>query len=407
MIELNKIYQGDVLDELKKFPDNFVDLIVTSPPYWNLRNYGNIYSIFGGDSTCKHEWEKYIRASNTWGTPNKNIKSATVGATQVQAQWTHEQEQAFCRKCGAWYGQLGREPTPQQYIDNLMLVMNECKRILKPTGSFWINISDSYGGINLKNQYQKSLVGIPERLVIFMTDSGWLRRNTIIWYKPNAMPSPHKDRFTVDFEYFYFFSKSKKYFFEQQFEPYLTPMNRWGGEILKANGGSSWDEGAGQNTYRTRNMRPNPAGRTKRSVWKINTKRYKGAHFATFPEELIKIPILSCCPQFICNKCNKPRQKMYDKIKLGERDDTTRTHTTKDHRLGNSPVPEKGWQTLKYENGYTDCGCNVGFNSGIVLDPFCGSGTALKVAKEYKLNWIGIENNPEYVKLAVERINVF
>jgi len=153
------------------------------------------------------------------------------------------------------------------------------------------------------------------------------------------MPSSAKDRFTVDFEKIFFFVKNKKYWFNQQFEPYTEPMNRWGGEKLVASGESSWDNGTGQTTYRDRDMRPNPEGRNKRAVWSVNTKPYSGAHFATFPEKLIEPMVLAGCPE-----------------------------------------------------------------GGVVLDPFFGSGTTGVVAIRNRRNYIGIELNPEYIKLANDRI---
>lgn len=248
---------GDALEVLRSIQSESVQCCITSPPYWGLRDYQN---------------------SN----------------------------------------QLGLEATYQEYIDKLVKVFDEFRRVLRSDGTCWVNIGDSYGGSKSGNkednksaQYgtgktvigkhrpssdilSKSLIGIPERFVVAMTDAGWIRRNTIIWHKPNCIPASVKDRFTVDFEYFYFFAKGKKYLFNQQFDEYTTPMNRWGGDKLKAAGTSIWDDGVGQKTYRNRNMRPNPNGRNKRSVWNISTKPFKGAHFAVYPPELIRTPILSC-----------------------------------------------------------------------------------------------------------------
>jgi len=209
-VEVNKIYQGNALDVQRRFPDKSVDMGITSPPYWGLRDYG-----------------------------------------------TGE-------------GQLGLEPTPELYIQHLCDIFDETWRVLKDSGSLWVNIADSYGGSgnaqghtkDTKNLgyktsdmgatrghtigfMPKSLVGIPERFVLEMANRGWIRRNTIIWHKPNVMPTSAKDRFTADFEYIYFFTKKKKYYFEQQFEPYTEPLNRWGGTELKKNGESEWDNNTG------------------------------------------------------------------------------------------------------------------------------------------------------------------
>ena len=248
---------GDALETLQSLPTASVNLVVTSPPYWALRTY-------------------------------------------------HVE------------GQLGQEPTVKEYVDKLTSVFGEVKRVLRDDGVCFVNLGDTYGGTGDKGSFTdpkyregrngqaeainksataKSLCQIPNRFAIAMTDNGWLLRNKIIWHKPNQMPSSAKDRFTVDYEEVFMFTKQKKYFFQQQLEPYTAPMNRWGGEKLKANGESSWDEGTEQTTYRDREMRPNAEGRNKRCVWSINTKPYSAAHFATYPEALVEPMIKAGCPK--------------------------------------------------------------------------------------------------------------
>ena len=184
---VNNILQGNSLDVLKTLPDESVDMCITSPPYWGLRDYGV-------------------------------------------------------------YGQLGLESTFQEYITKLCQIFDEVKRALKPEGSCWVNLGDTYasgGGASRHKGYtdpkypngrngsfdepatnpqigatDKCLCQIPSRFAIAMTDRGWILRNEIIWYKPNCMPSSVDDRFTVDFEKIFFFVKNKKYYFEQQFEPH-------------------------------------------------------------------------------------------------------------------------------------------------------------------------------------------
>src|SRR6476469_2031108 len=173
MLPVNKIIQGSALDQLKTLPDNSIDCCITSPPYWNLRDY------------------------------------------KVEDQ-------------------LGREKDFHIYIQRLIEIFYHVKRVIKDTGSIFVNIGDSYNE-------NKSLVGIPERFALAMTDQlGLIRRNTIIWHKPNPMPSSIKDRFTIDFEYLYFFTKSKNYHFETQYEQHKeydqTKLNNarkmgWNGEL--------------------------------------------------------------------------------------------------------------------------------------------------------------------------------
>lgn len=309
LIELNKIYQGDALDILKIFPDAYVDCIVTSPPYWGLRDYGHAE-------------------------------------------------------------QIGLEETPEKYVDDLVAIFSEVKRVLKDNGTIWLNLGDTYyskGGASRHKGYSdpkypngrngefeepqtrpheflkaKDLVGIPWRVAFALQQKlGLYLRQCIIWHKPNAMPSSVTDRPSTDYEFIFLFTKSERYYYGAVAikEPYTTPMNRWGGEELKANGESTWDKGTGQVTYRKRNMRPDPNGRNCRAVWSFNTQPYPDAHFAVFPEELPERCIKAGCPE-----------------------------------------------------------------QGIVLDIFMGSGTTGLVAKKLNRHYIGIELNPEYIKLAEKRL---
>lgn len=304
---LNIIKNENCLSGLKNIPDGVIDCCITSPPYWGLRDYG------------------------------------------------HDE-------------QLGSEKHYQTFIDSLCSIFDEVKRVLKPEGTCFVNLGDSYssdtkggGGThypdgtpykqttNKGSRYgttkfdsdlpNKCLCLIPERFAIEMIDKGWILRNQIIWHKPNQMPSSATDRFTVDFEKIFFFVKQQKYYFEQQLEPYTKPMDRWGGDELDANGESTWDEGTGQTTYRKRNMRPNPEGKNMRTVWSVNTSGTSDAHFATYPEKLVKRMIEAGCPK-----------------------------------------------------------------DGIVLDPFMGAGTTALVAKKLGRNYTGFELNPEYLKIAENRL---
>src|SRR3990167_10591238 len=193
---VNTIICGDALEVLKTLPDECIDCVITSSPYYGLRDYG------------------------------------------VE-------------------GQIGLEPTLNEYLDKILSITAELKRVLKKTGTMWWNHGDSYGtshspgslGKYDKNpdrfaQLDNSEKGRspgPEKCLLLQNfrlaqrmidEQQWILRNVLIWHKPNVMPSSVKDRFTVDFEPIFFFSKSKKYWFEQQFEPYQGPLNRWGGDYF-------------------------------------------------------------------------------------------------------------------------------------------------------------------------------
>jgi DNA modification methylase len=195
-LPINKLVLGHAIDVLKTFPDDSVDCFVTSPPYWNLRAYQTDPIVWADNKNCEHVWgAKIITGQQTPQTKWKSAKDAFS-----------PNESSFCTKCGAWRGELGAEPTPDLFINHLCDVFDQVKRVLKPTGTAWINIADSYGGSGgaggdynegglregqpkfKGNNYQpKSLVGIPERMVLEMQARGWIRRNTIIWHKPNCL----------------------------------------------------------------------------------------------------------------------------------------------------------------------------------------------------------------------------
>jgi site-specific DNA-methyltransferase (cytosine-N4-specific) len=278
---------GHALDVLRSMPSESVDCCVTSPPYWGLRDYKTKPIIWDAVEGCEHEWGEYERPGQSGGTVSEKVH--THGTDNFQA--FGPSSQAFCFKCGAWRGQLGLEPTPQLYIQHLVSIFDEVKRVLKKTGTCWVNIGDTYGGTT---QFAKSLVQIPSRFAIAMTDAGWILRNEIVWHKPNCMPSSVKDRFTVDFEKLFFFVKSKRYYFEQQFEP----MSEASVSRYKYKFGGTKNEAIKETDNPTYvvGMRSPTDGRNKRTVWTITTKAYKGAHFAVFPPELVETPIKAGCP---------------------------------------------------------------------------------------------------------------
>lgn len=237
-------------------------------------------------------------------------------------------------------------------------------------------------------------------------EQGWRLRNTIIWHKPNCMPSSATDRFTVDFEPVLFFTKSKHYYFETQFENFESnDYDRARMAKARTEYGGKWaQESGGAIKTQRAFVAGNKLGRTKRCVWKVNTKPFSEAHFATFPEDLIMPMIKAGCPEFICKKCGKAREKIIEvsykiraiRSKSEKQFDTKKT-------LARPNMPFMGNKIVK-EMGQTDCGCNAGWEGGVCLDPFMGAGTTAVVAKKLGRNFVGVELNKKYIKMANDRI---
>ena len=245
------------------------------------------------------------------------------------------------------------------------------------------------------------------RLILKMIDEqGWILRNIIIWHKPNHMPSSAKDRFSNSYEPVFMLVKRRKYWSDLDAvrEPYTGPLNRWGGEKLKAKGQSGWDKGTGQQTYRDRDMRPNKLGKHPGDIWRVPTHPFPGAHFATFPPKLVEPMIKFGCPQWICKKCGKARERITEiAYKIKSKSISRSIKEGKEKEVGLVARNFTG-NALHYTLGWTNCGCNAGWRSGVVLDPFMGAGTTAVVANKLKRDWVGMELNEEYIKIAKERI---
>jgi len=248
------IYCGHVLPILQSLPDEFIQMCMTSPPYWGLRNYAGGADIIWGDDHCEHEWGDNIPSQDksNWETflhkyDSPGSHGGTVGHALKPSIINADGHSNFCLKCGAWRGQLGLEPTPELYVEHLMMIFREVKRVLRKDGSLYLNIGDTYvsgkgscfnpgggpkswqswndrkenypTGRNAPNRMCKTIppkcmACIPERVLFAMLEDGWILRNKIIWHKRNHMPGSQKDRFTQSWEYLYFFAKSRKYYFD-------------------------------------------------------------------------------------------------------------------------------------------------------------------------------------------------
>lgn len=241
---LGTIYNGDALKVLKALPDEITQMCMTSPPYWGLRNYAGGANIVWGDNHCEHEWGAGILRVDRGVAKGK---TALVGNQLREISGVSTPQGNFCLKCNVWRGQLGLEPTPELYVEHLMLIFREIKRVLRKDGSFYLNIGDTYvsgkgscfnpgGGDHSWQSWRdrrtnyptgrdapnrmcktippKCMACIPERVLFAILEDGWILRNKIIWHKRNYMPGSQKDRFTQSWEYLYFFTKARRYYFD-------------------------------------------------------------------------------------------------------------------------------------------------------------------------------------------------
>lgn len=320
----NVILVGDVREKLREIPDDYVQTVVTSPPYWGLRDYGTS-------------------------------------------------------------GQIGLEATPEAYVESMVAVMREVRRVLRRDGTVWLNLGDSYTsigrggrkespGVGAKQelapvardvvwaprdegdplahfkwalpggQKPKDLVGIPWRVAFALQADGWWLRSDVIWSKPNPMPESVTDRPTKSHEYLFLLAKSATYYYDADAirEPAQYGRRVWSdveANLAAVTNGAERRATHGVRATATVKGADPSAGRNKRTVWEIATQPYAEAHFATFPEELVKPCIQAGCPE-----------------------------------------------------------------GGIVLDPFLGSGTTALVALRAGRDFIGVELNPDYVAMAESRI---
>ncbi len=415
--------------------DESVDCTTTSPPYWGLRDYGDdVAEIWGGDPACDHRWDFQQVKHDNLRFRGKNSDVRNEQKLGVHSGSNTKSD--FCVKCGAWHGQLGLEPTFQLYLDHVVAVCVEIKRVLKGTGSFWLNMGDTYltgkgscknpgggskswkswndkkavfpRGRSAPNRMSKELppkclASIPWRLALRLIDEqGWILRNAIIWNKPNAMPSSVKDRCSNGYEFLFHLVKEKKYYYDlDAIREAHAPKSftAVGCKYKPQKGTDNLGKIKGYNFAESMDVHTlNPAGKNPGDVWTIPTQPRPEAHFATFPDKLCVKPILSTCPQEICKKCGKARVRI-SKVK------SNYTKRESAYQPNNEPtkVDSTGWKPPNSKTiGWTDCGCNAGFEPGIVLDPFAGRGTTLIMAKKLGRHYVGYELKKKYYKKLIE-----
>lgn len=342
-----RIIQGHSLVRLRELPSESVHCIVCSPPYYGKRDYKTEPQIWGGDALHSHIWEEHIQPAANGILHVDGMSGETLSG---QSATRRPKRSGFC-SCGAWKGELGLEPTPALFVEHLVEIFQEARRVLKKTGVLWCNLGDSYAGswgaqggpTNLgvptadvhqgkspqrnPNGYglkRKDLIGIPWRVAFALQDDGWFLRSDVIWQKPNQMPSSVKDRPTTDHEYVFLLSKSRKYWYDADAiaEPLaeatlpraargntgthapgqiahmgicgartttaMESKNERSGQRTKVDLNKNWDAKEAAGLIETRN---------KRTVWTIPTQSYPEDHFAAYPEELARTCILAGCPE--------------------------------------------------------------------------------------------------------------
>jgi len=518
---LNKIHCGNAFELLKQLPAESIDMAITSPPYWGLRKYNTVASY---GSTDKKRVEMYLQQQYIWFKqhyPQYDYSISDICFSKLTKEYFGSVKADFKTEFD-----FGTEKHPQSYINHVVLFCQLLKRVLKPTGSLWINLGDTYFGSSRWSKRQprrrkeiilfeqvpetkkeaseeiennawlqpKQKLLIPERIAIALQNEGFCLRSDIIWYKPNHSPSSVKDRLMSSWEHVYFFVKQKRYFFDMDAirQPHIWASRdkrslkrrvpiRSGKSVTvdapysslavgyhplgKVSEDVSYDNSLarrkskfllskektaspaaralrtlseGKLTTQTKQqfldvgaylkqkrkkqkisieelaeltgmrestlahyfrtdfsgqalpdkqtweaLKPilnlgnyedfiteeirsalpqiHPLGRAPEDFWSICTQPFRGVHFSVFPGKLCEVPIKATCPEWICDRCGKIKAKI-------------------------------------------DCGCNAGWHTGVVLDPFCGSGTTCVVARKLLRNFIGFELNPSYAKMARQRV---
>lgn len=350
----NHIILGDALTRLRALPDAEVDAVITSPPYFRLRDY------------------------------------------QVD-------------------GQLGLEDHVNQWVVDILAITQELGRVLVPTGTLWLNVGDSYATHPREGAPAKSLLGGPERLLLGLIEQGWRVRNKIVWAKTNPMPTSVTDRLATTYEVIYLLSKQRDYFFDldairEEHTSERRGVGRRPGRQAAAARQSARGTTRGGPSSRPRqpsrgsqgpatrprpsHLGPNadgdsglirmkregiaghPLGKNPGDVWRFPSSAFRGAHFATYPEVLVERMVRAGVPEQRCTACLAPYRRPV-------------------RRLGRTAVR----LALR-----PDCDCAATSEPGLVLDPFMGAGTTAVVAEREGRDWLGIELNPDFIQLANERI---
>jgi site-specific DNA-methyltransferase (adenine-specific) len=317
-----QVLVGDAFVHLRELPPGSIDTVVTSPPYFLLRNYGTA-------------------------------------------------------------GQLGLEAHVDEWASRLRDLARLVARVLVPTGTFWLNLGDTYATHISQGAPRKGLLLAPERVALVLSEDGWLVRNKIVWAKANHLPTSARDRLACSYEVIYLFVRQPRYFFNLDGirEPHRSrpPNRKPAGQ--RPRGREPWrgpnsDAVGGLPLMKARGMVGHPLGRNPGDVWRMSVSNYRGGHHATFPEQLARRMVQAGCPEARCVRCRAAWQRPV-------------------RRLGQVAV--RGALT-------PGCTCGAAREPGMVLDPFIGAGTTAVVAEALDRDWLGIELNPIFAALTRQRV---
>ena len=378
---VNDIHQGDAAETLAEMPDSSVHMAMCSPPYYGLRDY-------------------------------------------------------------SVDGQVGLEEFLDQYISELLNVASELRRVLRPDGSWWLNLGDSFAGswgaqskddeanhrdrdaypvknpARAGNLRRKSKMLVPHRVAIALEDAGWIVRSDAVWVKPNPMPHPVKDRLNEHKEFVFHLTPEPDYWFDLDAirEPHKesslnsdpSRFNTSGeqGHEMPAEDGDRDSVGVDAEDA----LHPN--GKNPGDVFEVSVKPFPDAHFAVYPPELCERPIKSSCPPKVCAACGTP----YDRETVEKNREVASGSPAFDldetgykDRTGNHQGCREGFTLPEREFGEWDqqCDCETDdVRPGVVLDPFAGAGTTCLVAKDLGRRFVGIDLNADYVAMAQKRVGV-
>jgi DNA modification methylase len=280
-------------------------------------------------------------------------------------------------------GQLGREPSVTEYVENLMAVLRQVRRLLKNSGALWLNLGDSFSKHVRQGAPRGSLLLVPQRVALALAADGWIIRNVLVWHKPNPLPQSARDRLSPTYEVVIFATKERRYFFDldairvpHRSADRARPMARE--RTRRYQGGNS-----GLGKLKAAGRVGNARGKNPGDVWTVPTPADRLGHQATFPAGLIEPMIRATCPERICVQCDRA---------------WTRPTQIRSRRTS------EGMRHTREVGELRRCRCFAPSRPGVVLDPFMGSGTTALVAERLSRDWLGVELNPTFIKLARNRL---